>query len=300
MKNVRLVGAIAFLCVPVLSHAVDGVSPGYGANYKAKFVIDKNLLDKDIVVKTDDVLTAATANDNETVKVPLNKSMGWNDTATNPDIPACSATVTTNCLDIVKDIDKAFGWGHSSHWYLVDLSQFAGKKVHVHIKAERYSDGAVTETATDAKTGAVTTLPSDDDLIPGVTVWKGYQNAGTHLHWFPNKHQTSIKGFWGGSSKYVTQSTSGLGKLSLPTWDAGKNKDPYKLNGTNSAALGYDSAYNTAAQTTAEVSGIIMLSKKDASENYLTIAVGGDGRHASATLKHDVNYKLTVSIHSAK
>jgi hypothetical protein len=302
MKNYRLAGAVALLLAPALSHAADittgdAVSPGYGVNYKAKLTLNKAMIEKDtIVIKTDDVLTPG-ANTDETVKIPATKSMGWNDTATNPDIASCSATVTTNCITIADVADKGFGWGHNSHWYLLDLNQLAGQKVHLHIVVERYNDGNNAETSTNATTGVVTNLPSDDDLIPALTAWKGYQDKGTHLHWFPNKHQTSTKPFWAGASDYVTVSSSHNGKLSKPVWVSGKNT--YKLEGTNSAGLGYDTAFGATDTSMAEVSGLIQLSKKDPKENYVTIAVGGDGRHAAATGKHDVNYKLSISLHKA-
>ncbi|MCX7097251.1 MAG: hypothetical protein NTV43_05020 [Methylococcales bacterium] len=308
LKKLQLAGAVALLCSPLLVQAkavptVDAdinnvarlneiVQAGYGANYKARIKIDKNAYTyaNKIVFKTDDAISPAGLIGSELFKVPLTPSMGWNDIATNPDISACSATVTTNCLTYATDIDKrSFGWGHSANWYLIDLNALVAsvKGVSVHITVERYDDGIATETTTSS-TGVVTTLANDDDLIPALTVWQGNQDNGTHSHWFPNKHQATAKfdgsagtTFWGR-------------KLSKPEWVVSK-KLTYSLKGVNSGMVGWDTAYTTAAQKTATVEGEVLLDKKDPSKNFLTVALGGDNHNVAG--KHSANYKLTVEVH---
>lgn len=300
MTKKYLAGAIMLLCAPLMADAAVTITPtaknastllpALGIEYKARLVIDKAAALKgdgvSISLATGDQLNDTGANNDEKIVVAATKSMGWNDTATNPDVPACSSTVTTGCLNIT-DIAQGFGWGHNSHWYLVDLTALKGQTVHVHVMVERYDDGNHNET-----NAAGVALPSDDDLIPGLTVWKGYQNVGTSLHWFPNKHQSSTKPFWADAQL----STAKTGKLSNPVWPLSKTASS-QLLGVNSAAVGYDTAYGQTDTSAAMVEGVVKLDAKDMNSNYLTIALGGDARHNAATLKHDVNYKLTVEVH---
>lgn len=309
MKKLHLASAIALLCTPIFANAADitgapagaarlnqVVKAGYGANYKARIEIDKQTIKNEdaFVIKTGDIISTTGIDKfssgefsgqptGESIAVGPNKSMGWNDTAVKPygtTVPFCSETVTTGCYltDILAT--TALGWGHNAHWYLIDLNKLAGQKVHVHIMVERYDDGVATETSTDAKTGVVTTLPSDDDLVPALTVWLGNQDQGTHMHWFPNRFQ-STPDFW-------------ARKLSKPSIKVSK-KLTYELKGVNSGAVGYDTAFDSSDKTTAMVEGVIALSKTNPNQNFLTVALGGDDR--IPTKKHDVNYKLTVEVH---
>lgn len=300
MKNLKLTTAVALLCTPMLSSAETTVADagrlnavvnaGYGVNYKARIKPDKTALTsaEEFVIKTDDKISPSSWGPKEAFSVPLNKSMGWNDTATNPDIPSCGSkdaagnVISTKCLNIT-DIDKGFGWGHSSHWYLVDLNNFAGQKVYVSVMVERYDDGNH-----DEKNASGVALPSDDDLIPGLTVWVGNQDQGTHTHWFQNKHQATATFDGVEGTPYWTR------KLSKPNMTIGKKT--YALKGMSSGMVGWDSAFGVGNQDMAMVSGEIMLDKKDPNKNFLTIATGGDARHAAAASKHDVNYKLTVQV----
>lgn len=308
MKKNYLAGVVALLCAPVLAYAADPVvTPGKGAEYIAKITFDKDTLKNggaEKVIKTGDVLVEP----HTSTTVAAVKSMGWNDNAVNP--KACSATVTSGCITALTAADlsdKAYGWSHNSHWYLVDLTALKGKTAHIHIKLERMDDGTATETgskttttspvtnADGSKTTTTTTttinLPSDDDLIPGLTVFKGAQLAGTKIHWYPNRHQGSLS-----DDKTVTIPFWGS-NLQKPTWRK-TAKTNYELKGENSGALGYDTANGAGDQNVAEVSGEIKLDASNMANNYLTIALAGDARHASSADKHDVNYQLTVAVHS--
>lgn len=311
VKSLKLAAAVALLCSPLFAHAakakpvptVDAtienvarlneiVGGGYGVSYKARIKVDLNAYKygNEIVFKTDDVTSPAGAPASEAIKVPGTGSMGWNDSATNPDIPGCSATVTTNCLNIT-DVEKSgFGWGHTANWYLIDLTALAAtvKAASVHVIVERYNDGVVTETSTSA-TGVVTTLPSDDDFIPGVTVWRGNQDKGTHTHWFPSRNQATKKFDGSPGSEFWAR------KLSIPTSTVGRKT--YELKGANSGMVGWDTAYFTTAQNKAAVEGDFLLDKKDPSKNFLTLAIGGDARHDAANKKHTANYKVTIEVH---
>lgn len=300
MKKTLLLPVAVLLAAPFAASAVEDITvdnmvrlnkvhvAGLGASYKGTFAVDADALKhgEAFIIKTDDVVTGEDMLGDEIIKVPQNKSMGWQDTATNPDIKACSDTLKTECLNMADVATKGFGWAHNADWYLIDLNAIAGQKAYVHVMVERHNDGVATEP--DPK-DATKTLPSDDDLIPGVTLWQGYQNSGKHIHWFPNRHQATAK--WDGS----TGTPFWARKLSKPSVKAGKTV--YELKGTNSGQVGYDTAYGAGSQDTAVVEGVWQTAKKaGAQQNYLTLALGGDARHADAKSKHAVNYKLTVIV----
>lgn len=311
LKKLQLAGAVALLSMPLMATAATKATPtddasianatrlnelvggGYGVSYKARLKIDKNAYKyaNKIVIKTDDVISPAGWASSETIKVPATGSMGWNDSATNPDIPSCSATVTTGCVSLtLADLEKSgFGWGHTANWWLVDLNDLTSvaSVVSVHVTVERYNDGVAEETSTSA-TGVVTKLASDDDFVPGVTVWRGNQNDATHTHWFPSRNQATKK--FDGSPG----STFWARKLSIPTSTVGKKS--YALTGMSSKAVGWDSAFYGDGKT-AMVEGEFALNKKDPSQNFLTVVIGGDARHDVASKKHSANYKLTVEVH---
>ena len=215
---------------------------------------------------------------------------------------------------------RAVGWTHNSNWYLVDLTALDNGKYDVSIKLENNNDGtsAVTTAAaalptmvysadlsketsalkvdkdgTPATTGAgfylskAGSLPTtgtdpatDDDFIPGFTVWDGYQSSGIFAagHWYPNRHQTTVSPFWGNMLKPEL----GLVSKDLP-------KTP-----------GYDTAADNANKNAAEVVGTLNLTSAVTSTSstkgnrYLTIALGGD--HRLAATKDTKNYKLTVTV----
>lgn len=71
------------------------------------------------------------------------------------------------------------------------------------------------------------------------------------------------------------------------------------LLGSNTKQAGYDTAFGSVDADTAHVSGAIKLDsagKLAKTNRYLTVAVGGDDRNAQN--KREVNYKLTVKVHS--
>lgn len=108
---------------------------------------------------------------------------------------------------------------------------------------------------------------TDDDLIPALTVYQGRQDVGVHLHSYPNRFQKNP--FWAWKLKPFT---------------GGKTK-----------TTGWDTAYDTDTKDKAQVIGRVLL--KPGSNNFLSIAVGGDARHEDPTKqKHAVNFKLTVKV----
>lgn len=284
--------------------AAGKISGGLGVNYVGRFVYDNAMAKVDMTKsKMGTELAVVNAPDGfpgfggdttpaEAIAITPTKSMGWNDTASNPDVKGAT--------DIAKD---GFGWGHNSRWYLVDLSKLSTGKYYVSVKVERYNDGtkdeftpAVAEVpavaaVVDDKGNVITpakaavpavpekALPNDDDLVPALTVWDGYQNRGSHLHWFPNKFQKTTTPFWAEMLK-PESALIGLG-----------------------GDKGFDTAYARTTgdmDKTAQVQGTITLGAVGSSvaktNRYLTIALGGDDRNPAA--KHDVNYKLTVKVHS--
>ncbi|MDD2864928.1 MAG: hypothetical protein PHC99_09440 [Methylococcales bacterium] len=250
------------------------ISGGVGINYVGKFIYDnkmtkfdmaKGLFGTDLTVINQPNGFPGFAGDkhaSEAITIPPLRSMSWNNTQSNPDDPTTT------------DLAKGFGSGVHSQWYLVDLSKLSSGKYYVSIKLERYDDGQAVEVIPATATTAEQTLPSDDDLVPAITVFDGYQNRGISGTWFPNQFQTTTTPFW-----------------------AEMLKPESVLLGANSAKAGFDTAFGASANDRAQVSGVIKLDsagKVAKTNRYLTIAIGGDDR----TTKHDVNYQLTVKVHS--
>jgi hypothetical protein len=157
---------------------------------------------------------------------------------------------------------------------LVDLSKLSAGKYYVSVKLERYDDGQAVEVTPATATTAEQTLPSDDDLVPAITVFNGYQNRGLSGAWFPNQFQQTTTPFW-----------------------AEMLKPENVLVGANTQKAGFDTAFGSPDADRAQVSGVIKLDsagKLAKTNRYLTVAIGGDDR----TTKHDVNYQLTVKVHS--
>lgn len=202
-----------------------------------------------LVLKTGDALGAGdTLHPANTV--PFVKSMGWKDNAANPKDDAST------------DVNLGYGWTHNSKWFLVDLNKLYDqgiRKTYVMVTVKQVSDGVATETDSTGKV-----LPSDDDLVPGLTIFSGYQNHGTALGWYPNQYQTKVP-FWGS-------------KLA-----------PF----AGAVPAGYATAFG-AATPEVSIHGLVKLKK--GRNNYLSIAVGGDARHAAASLKHDVNFQFEVMV----
>lgn len=188
-----------------------------------------------------------------TLSVPLTKSMAWCDPSSNPANP-------TN-----TDFEQCYGWAMHSKWAVLDfnkLQQAGLKKVWVSVTVKRYDDGVAVETDSAGKT-----LPGDDDLVPGLTVFSGRQDMGAHLHWYPNKFQTE-PAFWA---------------WKLTPFAGGKTQSD-----------GWATANGPGEQNSAHVMGLVTL--KPGGENFLSVAIGGDARHATAAEKHDVNFQLDVQV----
>lgn len=277
--------------------AVGTISGGIGINYVGRFVYDDKMAKVDFKKTFPVELSVANnstdgfpnfASDSsaaEAIVIAPTKSMGWNDPANNPnltDIQKSTATIEND------------GFGSSSNWYLLDLSKLAAGNYYVSVKVERYDDGEEKEYTAPSNGIAAKLLPSDDDLVPALSVFYGYQNRGASLNWFPNKFQTTATPFWAEMLKPANNPLSKKGSIT------------YGLVGTHDTAnLGFDTAYKStvgADNDIAQVSGVIKLAapnkdfRKDFSTNrYLSIALGGDDRIATA--RHDANYKITVKVH---
>lgn len=252
------------------------ISGGVGINYTGKFIFDKQMTKFDMakgLFGTDlSVINQANgfpgfagdSHEKEAITIPALRSMSWNNPQSNPD-----GVVTT-------DLAKGFGSGGHSQWYLVDLSKLSSGKYYVSIKLERYNDGQAVEVVPASATAAEQTLPSDDDLVPALTVFDGYQNRGISGSWYPNQFQETKTPFW-----------------------AEMLKPEKTLLGSNTKQAGFDTAFGSVDADTAHVSGTIKLDaagKLAQTNRYLTVAIGGDDRNAQN--KHEVNYKLTVKVHS--
>lgn len=264
MKKRNVIASIgaALACLSGAAGAADvygGSGIGFSNNpsqFVANIVFNKTDVKNGaspVVIKTgDDVTPAQQKGLGTTITIPPTKSMAWCDPVSNPDIPSNT------------DINTCYGWGMFSKWVVLDLNalQKAGlTSVWVSVTAKRYDDGVATEADATGKT-----LPSDDDLVPALTVYQGRQDVGIHNHWYPNKFQKNP--FW--------------------AWKL----TPF--TGGTTQSNGWATAYGPGSQDSANVTGRLKL--KPGGQNYLTVAVGGDARHADAKLKHDVNFQLGVQV----
>ncbi|QXP82659.1 hypothetical protein [Methylococcus sp. Mc7] len=107
--------------------------------------------------------------------------------------------------------------------------------------------------------------PKNNDIIPALTVYRGNQTLGPQMHWYPSELQ-GVPEFWGWL-------------LQRATFVKGD-------------VISYNSAYATPAQNFASVMGKFKL--KGGTQDYLTVAVGGDAKDPNT--KHSVNYQLTVDV----
>jgi hypothetical protein len=317
MKTIQCAVLIGFIGATGVAGAAElsttgGVLGGLGVNYVAKFVPTqlgkgKTASIAPLSLQSDDTILSPSKDPAETVTIARTKSMGWNDPAVNfrgacskpatpPDPKQTLADANTvNCIP-----DNGYGWGHNSQWYLVDLNELAKagvKAAHISIMVNRVNDGVAQEQAKDS-TGKLLTNedgspkfePSDDDIVPALTVWRGFQDTGKHMHWYPQKYQNFA------ANKPADEKTFWANKLSPAPTDEGE---------------AWATAFDAATQDEASVHIVTELDKKDPSKNYLTIAIGGDGRHVfpagnakqgqvDSTQKHDVNFKLTVATEALK
>lgn len=265
MKTRNLISPItlAVACLSGTATAADiygGTGLGFSNNagqWVANMVFNKKDLKvgTEAVIRTGDDLTPASQKGfGTTLIVPPTKSMAWCDPVSNPDLPGNT------------DINQCYGWAMFSKWAVLDFNalQKAGiRKFWVSITARRYNDGIAEERDASGKL-----LAGDDDLIPGLTVFKGRQDVGAHLHWYPNKFQK------------------------MPFW-------AWKLTpfaGGNTKSNGWSTGYMAAGSLdAATVAGQVVL--KPGGQNYLSVAIGGDARHEAASSKHDVNFELSVKLY---
>lgn len=213
-----------------------------------------------VMMKTGDPITHprqladATKNGNLQV-VPTLKSMSW-----------CDTDAVVKLMSATPESGKCYGWSMHNRWVVLDFNalQKAGMtNVWVSITAKKHDDGTAQETDSTGKA-----LPSDDDLVPALTVFQGRQDEGIHLHWFPSQFQ-SMDDFW-------------AYKLTPFMAGSGKNKTP-----------GWATAYMEAGSLdSANVTGQLKL--KPGGQNYLTVSIGGDAK--APTSKHDVNFALEVKL----
>lgn len=160
------------------------ISGGMGINYVGKLIFDKQMTKFDMakglfgtelsVINQANGFPgfAGDSNEKEAITIPPLRSMSWNNPQSNPD-----GVMST-------DVANGFGSGAHSQWYLVDLSKLPSGKYYVSIKLERYNDGQAVEIIPASDTTAEQTLPSDDDLVPALTVFDGYQNRGISGTWY--------------------------------------------------------------------------------------------------------------------
>lgn len=255
--------------------ASGAISGGLGVNYVGRFTFDNAMAKVDMekgkwgteltVINQSNGFPGFKADSTpaEAITISPLKSMSWNNTQSNPD-------------ETTTDLAKGFGSGLHAQWYLVDLSKLAAGNYYVSVKLERRDDGQAVEVIPATTTATEQTLPSDDDLVPALTVFDGYQNRGISGTWFPNQFQKTTTPFW-----------------------AEMLKAENTLVGTNTGKKGFDTAFGMTNDDIAQVSGTIKLDSVSKgpkqSNRYLTIALGGDDRNTAN--KHDVNYKLTIKVH---
>lgn len=238
MKKIATALLMGMICAANPASAVE-IEPSYGIAYAAKLVFNKGDTKTDVpalsIHSGQSITNPSTA---ASGTIPLTKSMAWCDDATNP--PAGSIP------------DTCYGWGMHSKWFLIDLSALKAQglsKVSVSIDVKRY----------------IGAEPAKSDMIPALTVWRGNQNLGPLLHWYPSQFQATPP-WWG---------------WLLSPW-------------TDKTNPGYMSAYGVGAQTVANVNGEFKL--KGGSQDYLTVAVGGDAKHTDPSLKHEVYFELVVDV----
>ncbi|MCP9439500.1 MAG: VPLPA-CTERM sorting domain-containing protein [Nitrospira sp.] len=140
-----------------------------------------------------------------------------------------------------------YGWTHTSRWALVDLNPLYDNghtQVDVSITLGRYDDG------TEGR----------EDLVPGLTVWLGKEDAGNWLHTYVNGLDSANWDAWNGGGDCAPAGTCSY----FPTLaQAG-------LNG-NVWATGDDYTNPTGAATVL-INGLAL---GPGGNNYLTVVLGG-------------------------
>lgn len=252
----RLITAFMLMGIATTNHSAEiigGTGLGFSnasGQWVANIVFNKADLTSGLTtsLKTGDDLTPAQQQEQgTTLTVPPTKSMSWCDPAANPVNPTTT------------DFNECYGWAMHAKWVVLDFNEMQKKgvkTVYLKLSAKRYNDND--------------NVTTDDDLIPALTVYKGRQDVGAHLHWFPNKFQKDPV-FW-------------AWKLSPFNTETDKTVN----------SLGRATAYGPGNQDEAIVTGKLAL--KAGGQNYLTVAIGGDAHHENVADKHDVNFQFDVQV----
>jgi hypothetical protein len=153
-----------------------------------------------------------------------------------------------------------YGSARHSQWFLIDLSR---------LRRQGLRRVKVTINA-KRYAGAE---PAKSDLIPALTVWRGNQTLGPTLDWFPSQHQATPP-FWG---------------WLLHPWIGQVNP-------------GFLSAHGVGPQTEASISDTLTLSGRlvGPRADFLTVAVGGDAKHADPKQEHAVHFQFEVDVKRAR
>jgi hypothetical protein len=234
-KALAALWGLGFLSAPV---GAAEITPNFGIGYTARLVFHKLDTKKDAPPLTLHSGQSLNSPGGETTVIPMTKSMAWCDPAVTP------------VSDAVPD--TCYGWAMYAKWFLIDLSNLKNQgldSVIVTIDAKRYAGPKV----------------ENNDLVPAVTVWRGYQNLGPYLHWFPSQLQATPE-WWG--------------------WQLA----PF----TNKTNPGFLSAKGVGNEDIASVSGKFKLKGKK--RDFLTVVVGGDAKHNDPAQKHDVHFELVVDV----
>ncbi|MGZ8216163.1 hypothetical protein [Methylomagnum sp.] len=154
-----------------------------------------------------------------------------------------------------------YGWSMHSRWIVLDLNAL-----------QKAGLTNVWVSMTAKRYNDNDAVATDDDLVPALTVFQGRQDVGIHLHWFPSQFQ-QMADFWAWK---LTPFTGGTTQ-------------------SNGWATGYMAS---GSLDSANVTGRVKL--KAGGQNYLTLVVGGDAKHATAAEKHDVNFQLDVKLSKTK
>lgn len=161
-----------------------------------------------------------------------------------------------------SDIGECFGSTAQTQFVVLDLNKArkkGAKKAYVRLTLKTLDDGDHGQN------------DADDDLVPAMTVYQGRQQAGDVLSWYPNKFQND----------------AGL---------VGWKLAPFTGKATNNSP-GWTTAYMAQGSLNkAVLTGKMALKSGDG--NYLTVAIGGDARHADLAAKHPVNFQLDVEVDS--
>lgn len=160
------------------------------------------------------------------------------------------------------DIAQCFGRPSGSQFIVLDFNKLRKKgvrKAYLRLTLKSYDDNDIPG-------------DPDEDLVPALTVFQGRPDPNSPLPWwYPNKYQND----------------PGLADWSLK---------PFTGKATNNSA-GWNTAwFGKNSSDRAVVTGKFMLQSGD--QNYLTVAIGGDARHANFADQHLVNFRFDAYVDS--